>query len=155
MEDYYIEKLEADEKFNTFLRYCKMPKYPVLFILITATVMAKISNLTNIWLPSLLAIFIMWNCWIGFMEKDRIVEKCVVEETIMKMELDGLIANNIKDFPFGPLYVTDEDRDTILLMHVLNYWNMTMKEKIRWHHIELISMTTVYVGIYLVVWCLN
>ena len=155
MEDYYLKKLEADQKFNTFLRYCKMPKYPRLFILLTAIAMAKISMLTNIGLLSSPTIFIMWNCWIGVMEKDRIVEKCVLEEMAWQTEFieKGEEADCIKNFPGDPMYVTDEDRDIILLTHILSYWNMTMKEKIRRHYIELMLMTIVYAIVYLV-WCL-
>lgn len=156
MEDYYLKRLEADEKFNTFLRYCKMPKYPRLFILLTAVILAIVSLLTNTWILSSLAIFIMWNCWIGAVEKDRIVERCVLEEMAWQTEFieKGEETDCIKNFPGDPMYVTDEDRDNILSMHILHYWNLSMKQKIGWRYIELMQMTMVYAMVYLLVWCI-
>lgn len=156
MEDYYLKRLEADEKFNTFLRHCKMPKYPRLFILLTAVIFAIASLLTNTWILSSLAIFIMWNCWIGAVEKGRIVERCVLEEMAWQTEFiaKGEEADCIKNFPGDPIYVTDEDRDSILSMHILHYWNLSTKQKIRWRYIELMQMTMVYAVVYMLVWCI-
>ena len=157
MEDYYLYKLEADEKFNTFFRHCKMPKHPCLFILLTATTFALVTLRTNTWMLSAPGIFIMWNCWIGVVEKERIVDYCVLKEMAMQTEFieEGIEADCIKNFPGDPMYVTNEDRDFIVEMEILRYWNMTMKEKIRRHYIELIQMTMVYVIAYLLVWYLS
>jgi hypothetical protein len=158
MMNTYLGKLEADKKMNTFFRYFKLPKNQVVFNLFTAATTSIIICLAENWILSIIlsvvAVFIMWNVWIPAVEMVRIAEECAAEERAWQKEFieEGMNADCMINFPDDTMYVTDEDRKYFMLIRVLNYWNLTMKEKIKYHRTSLKTVTITYIIVYVLMY---
>jgi len=110
----YITKLDSHPKF-LFLKYFRLPKNLPLFTISTTVIFSEIELLAHIWIPSLLAIYLIWECLVSFLEKEEIAFQCSVEESVFDdqcLEGDPMFENM---FPGEPMRVTEEDRDFILL----------------------------------------
>jgi hypothetical protein len=150
-EEHYVEKLNANKKFNIFLKYFSLPKSP-LFLVTTAVILSEVELLTNVWVPSILAVYIMWEYCIASLTKYMIAEKCIIDEICLQIEMedDEKWADVKLNCPELPRYVIEEERDEFVFNHVLDYKNTTMIEKFKIYYDELICATLIYAIIYTV-----
>lgn len=144
LEEHYINKLEADRRMNIFLKYFAFKQPAIIFMLISAMVLSVVEILTHIWIPSVFAIYVMWESFINVSTKYDIVDKCVVEDNFMEWEFQNNNEEMMANFPDDEMYVTEEDRDTFVFIHVCNYRNMTLFEKINKHYKALFFMVFLY-----------
>jgi len=154
MMNTYLEKLETDKKMNTLFKCFKLPKNQVVFNLFLAVTTSIIICLAENWILTIilsaLAVFVMWNVWIPAVEMVRIAKECAAEERAWQKEFieEGMNADCIIHYPKDPMYVTDEDRKYFILIRVLHYWNLTMKEKIKYHRTSLKTVAITYIIVY-------
>lgn len=143
LKEHYINKLEADRRMNIFLKCFAVPQ-PTIFISTTAILLSVVEILTHIWVPSILAVYLMWESFINLSTKYEIAEKCVVEDNFMEWEFENNNEEMMMNFPDDEMYVTEEDRDSFVFTHVCDYRNMGLIEKIKKHFKELIFIMVLY-----------
>lgn len=144
LEEHYINKLEVDKRMNIFLNYFAVPQPKIIFILVTAILLSAVEILTHIWIPSIVAVYLMWECKINLSTKYEIAEKCVADETFMEWEFQNNNEEMMMNFPDDEMYVTEEDRDSFVFTHVCYYRKMTLLDKIKKHYKELIFIVLLY-----------
>ncbi len=142
IEDYYLEKLESDDRINTFLWCFSLPKHPKVLIVAVAVPMLLLAHLMNPWVPSALALFIAWNVSVAAKEKERILVRCLGLEMLFQKEIDEGIA-------CSPDYITKEDREYILDDSILSK-ERSFRRLIRMYWRDLIRIATFYAATYLV-----
>ncbi|MBI2279161.1 MAG: hypothetical protein HYU68_00485 [Bacteroidetes bacterium] len=144
LKEHYINKLDTDRRMNIFLKYFELPQPTIIFILITAMFLAVVEILTHIWVPSVLAVYLMWESLINLSTKYEIAEKCVVEDTFMEWEFQNNNEEMMANFPDDEMCVTEEDRDSFVFTHVCYYRNMGLIDKIKKHYKELFFIMVLY-----------
>ena len=149
--DLYIDKLEADRNMNVFLKYFRLPNLPI-FLLLNMVVMSAAELLTHTYVPTVLAIYLMWECLVVYMEKRDIAEKCAVDEAVMR---DQYAEMSEEMFPGEPVEGDNiVDRNFIMLGHVMNFKNMTFVEKIKKHGSGIFVLAAFYAIGYCTMWYL-
>lgn len=144
LKEHYINKLDTDRRMNIFLKYFAVPQPTIMFMLITAIILAVVEILTHIWIPSVLAVYLMWESFINLSTKYEIAEKCVVEDNFMEWEFENNNEEMMANFPDDEMYVTEEDRDSFVFTHVCYYRNMSLIDKIKKHYKDLIFIVFLY-----------
>ena len=119
-------------------------------MLITAMFLAVVEILTHIRIPSVLAVYLMWESFINLSTKYEIAEKCVVDDNFMQWEFQNNNAEMMANFPDDEMYVTEEDRDSFVFIHVCDYRNMTLIDKIKKHYKELFFIVLLYLIILII-----
>lgn len=150
LKEHYINKLEADRRMHIFWKYFTFPQPTIIFMLITAMFLAVVEILTHIGIPSVLAVYLMWESFINLSTKYDIAEKCVVEDNFMEWEFENNNEEMMANFPDDEMYVTEEDRDTFVFTQVCYYRNMTLFEKIKKHYKALFFIVVLYLIILII-----
>ncbi len=141
-EDYYIEKLESDDRINTFLWYFRLPKHPKTLIAFVVAPMLLVAHLINAWVPSALALVIAWNVSVAEKEKERVLCRCLGLEMLIQQEIDSGIA-------YGPNYVVEEDRSSIL-EDCIQRRERSVRRLLRMYWRDIVRITAFYAATYLV-----
>ncbi len=143
LEEHYINKLDADKRMNIILKHFYLPQ-PAIFIFVTAIFLLVVEILTHIWVPSILAIYLIWETIINLSTKYEIAEKCVADDNFMQWEFQNNNEEMMANFPDDDMFVTEEDRDSFVFIHVCNYRNMSLIDKIKKHYKDLIFIVFLY-----------
>ena len=142
IEQYYIEKLESDDRINTFLWCFRLPKHPKTLIVVVVIPMLLVAHLMNPWAPSALALVIAWNASVAVSEKERILCRCLGLEMLFQQEIDSGIA-------YGPNYIDEEDRSSIL-EDCIQRRERSVRRLLRMYWRDLIRIASFYTATYLV-----
>lgn len=146
---YYKDRLEKN-KISTFLFFFYPPKHPYIFKWTTFLIFIKLELLFNLYfIPSIIAIYIIWEYQIILDRIEKILEDCIIEEICMEEDLKNnqSIRSN---FPNDPLYVTNNDREYIYENRVSDERNLNFLSKIKNHYTSLISIVILYSILYLI-----
>jgi len=148
--DLYLSKLHKDGRMNGGFMGCfGLPKDVRVFVVLTTVVMSAIELRFHVWVPSVLAIYIMWECLTVYMAMEKIAEDCTVEEVVMQQQLIEGDGQLLATFPDDPYYITEEDRDFILLTRVMSFKNMSLLERAREYYLGIIIAAVLYAAGYL------
>lgn len=129
LQDYYVAKIDKHRRMQHFFKVIPMPKYPTLFKILVMLLFVRLELAANTYsihtffIPSVACIIFLWYYQMAVNAAYLIADNCIVEEIIfqdgLKNNPEGLLAN----FPYDPLYVTEEDRQSFIDEAIMDYKN--------------------------------
>jgi hypothetical protein len=112
MERYYIEKMNSRRETGKLIGIIPIPENGFFYFFLTTFLISFLIEkyIGTYFLSSLFGIILSLDMYYKDKTREKILEKCIAEEIFMEFDLKEY---GVGEFSNDPLYITDEDRNSI------------------------------------------
>ena len=148
MENTYLNYLDKHKKSGYILGIFSLPNgIPAYFIGTTIVIAILIQSFLPLYhIPFFVALIICWDLRIVLEIRNRVLEKCITEESFLSMCLE--MEGGDPYFPEDPPYIVESDRIFIFEDALGEQLRLTFFQRLKDHYIYLISVVALYLGGY-------
>ena len=151
MEDFYLELLNSNKSTGYMFKNIPMPQgMPILFSLANIALFSLMGiYFGNVLILAIPCFILIWEHYTVAVKRNKIYDECILNEVFMQEDFKTNGAD--PNFPEEPLYVTNEDRLDIFDEALVQYHlkKEGFLQKIKNHHVFLLTMVVLYILCYL------